>query len=132
MDCIRCAGRMQKRPVRGVLLDYCAPCNAIWLDKGELEALLSRRSRTRAELQAQEQAEVSRESSRAVSVLELCPRCQGRLSVTYIRTVPVDQCSRCGGMYFDQGELPAILRALRRGPLARLWMRLRGSLTAGA
>ena len=67
-----------------------------------------------------------------MSVLELCPRCQGRLSVTYIRAVPVDQCSRCGGMYFDQGELPAILRALRRGSLARLWMRLRGSLAAGA
>ncbi len=126
MDCIRCTGRMQKRPIRGVLLDYCAPCHAIWLDEGELEALLSGRSRTRVELQAQEEAEASRERSRAVSVLELCPRCQGRLFVTYIQAVPVDQCNRCHGMYFDQGELPSILRALRRGPLARLWTRLRG------
>ena len=132
MDCIRCGNRMQKRPVRGVLLDHCTPCDGIWLDEGELEALLTRRARTRAELQAQEQTETSHERSRAVSVQELCPRCQGRLSVTYIRTVPVDQCSRCRGMYFDHGELPAILRALRRGSLARLWMRLRGSLAAGA
>ena len=132
MDCIRCGNHMQKRPVRGVLLDHCTPCDAIWLDEGELEALLTRRAKTGAELYAEARAETSREGSRDVSVQALCPRCQGRLSVTYIRTVPVDQCSSCHGIYFDQGELPMILHALRPHPLARLWSRLRGSIARGA
>jgi len=125
MDCIHCGHRMEKRPVRGILLDHCAACDAIWLDEGELEALQAGRARTRAELRAQERIETTNEQARTVSVVELCPRCQGPLFVTYVRGVAVDQCRSCRGMYFDQGELQSILHTLRGGRLARFWRQLR-------
>jgi Zn-finger nucleic acid-binding protein len=117
---------MEKRRARGVLLDFCPPCHGIWLDGGELEALRAGRARHSEELAEQEQAENEREESRAVTVLGLCPRCQRELMVMTVGGVEVDRCQGCGGMYFDQGELPAILSTQSAGLFRRLWARSRG------
>ena len=114
---------MQKRTVRGVLVDHCAPCNGIWLDGGELDALETGRRRPPEALSADERLETLEERSRDVAVFGLCPRCQRQLVATALRGVEVDQCSACGGIYFDQGELPAVLRS-RTGPIARLLSRV--------
>ncbi len=115
---------MEERRERGVLLDYCPPCRGIWLDGGELEARRTGRVRPAAELAMQEQAERDRGESRAVTVLGLCPRCQRKLMVVTIGGVEVDQCQGCEGMYFDQGELPSILRRQSAGRFRRLWARI--------
>ena len=57
MHCIRCGGEMEKRSERGVLLDHCAPCNAVWLDGGELEALEVGLARSAPDLEVQREAE---------------------------------------------------------------------------
>jgi Zn-finger nucleic acid-binding protein len=108
---------MEKRSERGVLLDHCRACNAIWLDGGELEALELGLSRGRDELEAQREAEAARERARRVSAVGLCPRCQRALGPRSLHGVEVDQCRHCGGIFFDDRELPAVL-ARSRDPLA--------------
>ncbi len=107
-------------------MDYCPPCNAIWLDGGELDALRTGRARSESELAEQEREESGQEQNRGVTVSGLCPRCQREMSAAFFGDVQVDRCEGCGGLYFDQGELPAVLAAQRMGPLERLWARIRG------
>ena len=117
---------MEKRRARGVLLDYCPSCSAIWLDGGELDALRTGPARSESELAEQEREESAHEEGRAVTVSSLCPRCQRRMRIAFFGDVEVNRCDGCGGLYFDEGELPAVLAAQRAGPLERLWARIRG------
>ena len=39
MLCPKCNGKLIERTFRDVVIDECAGCSGIWLDKGELEAL---------------------------------------------------------------------------------------------
>jgi Zn-finger nucleic acid-binding protein len=113
MDCIRCGGTMEKRAERGVLLDHCPACNAVWLDGGELEALELGVARSPAELEAALDVERAREAARQVSTIGLCPRCQRALEPRAIYGVEIDQCRHCGGIFFDHRELPEVLTRSR-------------------
>jgi Zn-finger nucleic acid-binding protein len=110
---------MDKRSERGVLLDHCRPCNAVWLDGGELEAFEVGLARSDSDLTAQREAESVREAGRAVSTIGLCPRCQRALEPAGIHGIEIDRCRHCGGIFFDHHELPAVL-ARSRTQLARL------------
>jgi len=113
MHCIRCGGEMERRIERGVLLDHCRPCNALWLDAGELEALELGVARTPEQLEVQREAERHREEARVVSAIGLCPRCQRALETRSIHGVEIDGCRNCGGIFFDDRELPTILSRSR-------------------
>ena len=119
MHCIRCGGEMEKRSERGVLLDHCRPCNAVWLDAGELESLELGVARSAGDLEVQRRSEDAREAARTVSTIGLCPRCQRALETRGVHGVEIDQCRHCGGIFLDHGELPTIL-GRARGGLARL------------
>jgi Zn-finger nucleic acid-binding protein len=108
---------MEKRAERGVLLDHCRPCNGVWLDAGELEALELGVERSAAELEAMRSAESAREAARTVETIGLCPRCQRGLATRDLQGVEVDQCGACGGIWFDRGEIAEVL-ARARGILA--------------
>jgi Zn-finger nucleic acid-binding protein len=41
MKCPRCDGLLDSRERQGVTVDVCGRCRGIWLDRGELEKLLS-------------------------------------------------------------------------------------------
>jgi Zn-finger nucleic acid-binding protein len=113
MHCIRCGGEMDKRSERGVLLDHCRACDAIWLDGGELEALELGVARSDSDLAVQREAEGAREAARGVSTVGLCPRCQRGLEPGGIHGIEIDRCRHCGGIFFDQRELPAVLARSR-------------------
>jgi Zn-finger nucleic acid-binding protein len=113
MHCIRCGGEMEKRVERGVLLDHCRPCNAVWLDSGELEALELGIARSPDELRAQREAELARERDRVVDTIGLCPRCQRALETRSIYGTEIDGCRNCGGIFFDDRELATILSRSR-------------------
>jgi Zn-finger nucleic acid-binding protein len=116
---------MQKLPIRGTLLDHCVPCSTIWLDGGELEALDRGQQAGSDTLEAQRRAETKTEAARVVEVLDLCPRCQHGLEITFLGGVKIDRCPQCSGMFFDKGELQTVLQRSRRGLWVRLWRRLR-------
>jgi hypothetical protein len=52
-----------------------------------------------------------------------CPKCGSDLKEEKILSVAVDRCGSCSGIYFDRGELEALLledSAARRGFFRRL------------
>lgn len=38
-----------------------------------------------------------------------CPKCQGSLTVVMTEENRLDKCTQCGGLWFDKGELLALL-----------------------
>lgn len=46
LTCPKCLGRLQSYSFMGFLLDRCQGCGGIWLDKGEMEAILKKVSRS--------------------------------------------------------------------------------------
>ncbi len=46
-----------------------------------------------------------------------CPKCPGRLEAYTFEGFALDRCHECGGVWLDRGELEAIVRKIRRGPL---------------
>ncbi len=99
----------------GVELDQCRECGAIWLDVGELEALLADKQRTdtlsapptMAQVRARMAAVVPAEAG--VKYRE-CPRCQQimrRRNFGTISGIVIDECV-VHGVLLDAGELPAL------------------------
>jgi Zn-finger nucleic acid-binding protein len=56
-----------------------------------------------------------------------CVKCDGRLVTVRVEDVAVDQCDRCGGLWFDAHELE---RVLRRRDVARILGRARAEAQA--
>ena len=46
-----------------------------------------------------------------------CPNCPGSLEGYTFEGFALDRCPECGGVWLDGGELEAIVRKIRRGPL---------------
>ena len=82
-------------------------------------------AKKRAELDAQ------RQSQESAQLRELhwmrCPKCGHELVEEERSGIKVDRCKRCGGVFFDQGELDLLLQAEEpAGFLAGLRKRLSG------
>lgn len=45
-----------------------------------------------------------------------CPKCGGQMKEAAMGSVMVDQCGSCGGVYFDAGEVDALLKAGHASP----------------
>lgn len=108
---------------QGVEVDQCLECGAVWLDAGELEALLaSRNSEPSGETPV---ASLSQLRARMATVVpgeaavhyRECPRCgdvMGRINFGTISGVIVDECKR-HGVLLDEGELAAIEAFVQMG-----------------
>jgi len=107
MHCPACQEPMVVLELESVEVDYCLACHGVWLDAGELELLFGAREMTAGFLQGGDSAKAQGEKARR------CPICnrkmdkaatQGPESVTY------DLCPRGDGVWFDKGELAAVLK----------------------
>jgi Zn-finger nucleic acid-binding protein len=56
----------------------------------------------------------------------LCPRCDVSVEGFSLLEIQLDRCSKCGGIWFDRGELEQILRKIPRSPIVALVDRLLG------
>ncbi|MBI3097073.1 MAG: M48 family metalloprotease [Planctomycetes bacterium] len=100
ISCPRCREPLvETLTKRSVLMDVCAECEGIWLDAGEPLHFSRDRAKTAALL---EQSLIDEKPSPLT-----CPRCGGScvLGGLGARDLKVDRCTRCRGMWFDQGEL---------------------------
>ena len=43
--CPKCPGKLESYTFQGVVLDRCSECEGMWLDRGELEAIIRRITR---------------------------------------------------------------------------------------
>jgi len=94
---------MKHEKAAGLSLDRCPTCGGIWLDLNELARGLA--------IDAKALSEVDREGKRASHSIRrelACPRDSARLVTLTHRSqahVEYEQCTICGGIYLDQGEL---------------------------
>ena len=89
----------------GVVVDFCEKCSGIWFDKNELAHYI--------EL-SMDIPEITRMKKSARKTDLLCPRCEGTLEELPFSTktnILVDRCEKCGGIFFDSGELKHAERA---------------------
>ena len=111
MDCPACQKAMITAELHEVEVDYCASCRGIWLDAGELEILLGDPKQADTILSSFQPVAAENHPSRK------CPICGKRMEIVDTDgtgTVLLDRCRRHHGLWFDRGELPAILQ---RAPL---------------
>lgn len=99
---------MERITLGAVAIDRCPTCGGVWLDRGELDALrhTTLLEEHRNTLDALDSLGTDEPTDRPQPLL--CPRDRARMSVHKHpdqRHIEFDSCSKCGGMFFDAGEL---------------------------
>ncbi len=107
MDCPVCASAMIVLELDEVEVDYCPDCAGIWLDAGELELLLGDAGQARAVLESFAVAETD-------EIPRKCPICRKKMEKVRVgaadgRRELLDRCKKEHGLWFDRGELQAVL-----------------------
>lgn len=123
--CPECKEPLIAFELEGVEIDRCVNCGGTWLDAGELEMIAERAGAepggfTEA-ISAKEKVRKSRRR---------CPRCRRRLTVVVVggeapapgaggetgsSPVELDHCPRGHGLWFDRGEMKAVMESLHDG-----------------
>jgi Zn-finger nucleic acid-binding protein len=105
LDCPKCRQwKMHRESFQGIEIDRCGTCQGMFLDRGELEAMLARDLGGTADTFA-----FSHTSDAMDAVSAWCPRCQeGMAAVTSQGGLRVDVCRRCRAVFLDQGELASL------------------------
>ncbi len=94
-----------------VEIDYCPECKGVWLDSGELELIGQKAGTLHGELLSTLDEQ---RGERPAGGKRRCPICRKRLREVRTQTDPpivLDKCPRGHGLWFDAGELPAVVRA---------------------
>jgi len=88
-------------------IDYCVSCEGIWLDSNELELLLDDEDAYNRVIAAGKLLERTSEKKRR------CPLCRKKMNKIQVGDEPkitYDACPRGEGIWFDRGELEAVIR----------------------
>lgn len=106
MDCPACKNAMITLEFADVEIDHCVGCGGIWLDKGELELLLTDPDEAKKLLTSRAAERNYTEQTRK------CPICSRKMQKVLVgdsgRPVLIDQCSKGDGLWFDKDELQKI------------------------
>jgi len=131
MLCPVCKEDMFVLEFEQVEIDFCFTCKGVWLDSGELEIIGQRAGAFGGELlRALEEkqplgvGQASAPAGGKAAVIadanvhptrkRRCPVCRRRLVQVHVETEPpivVDRCPRGHGLWFDRGELSAVVAA---------------------
>jgi Zn-finger nucleic acid-binding protein len=108
MDCPVCKNAMIVLELDEVEIDYCTACGGIWLDAGELELLLGDAGQAQTVLESFATAETA-------ETVRKCPICRKKMEKVLVGQVDgkqelLDRCKNEHGLWFDRGELQAILK----------------------
>lgn len=106
ISCPKDGDTMSRITLGEVSIDRCPSCGGVWLDKGELEAIRSAAIDHKETLDALDQLGTLEPAVRP-NPLE-CPRDHSRMSVHHHpqqHHIEFDSCTKCGGLFFDAGEL---------------------------
>jgi Zn-finger nucleic acid-binding protein len=109
--CPKCDAPLFILHFNGIDVDFCDRCRGLWLDAGELEALLTRTG-ARADdplLHFQQQP-----GTQPTGRSHLCPRCDEPLREITVAShagqpLTLDRCPRGHGLWFDADELTQLL-----------------------
>jgi Zn-finger nucleic acid-binding protein len=111
MKCPKCKTEtLRESAIEGVAVDRCASCDGIWFDAEELGLLLAEDSRHVASLLRGNLHEP------ADGKKGICPRDSSELLRVFSsidRTVVIDACPDCHGIWLDGGEFEKLFMARR-------------------
>jgi Zn-finger nucleic acid-binding protein len=102
LKCPKCQDKMDVFHQLGVEIDQCNICGGVWLDRDEWRALTRSRGKDAVQLE----------------VINLtptdfpCPRCGDKLQEGHhseFSDFIIEHCGRCGGGFFDRGEMTRLL-----------------------
>ncbi len=104
MNCPKCSGASleQRMGPHGIIIELCAACGGVWLEKGEIYHYVKDPQRLFQDYtQAYKHTSPSERS---------CPRCSVKmLQAQFPAPGPlIDACAKCGGNWFDSGEVQAV------------------------
>ncbi len=111
--CPKCREPMIIVEYQGVEIDCCVECGGRWLDAGELTWI--------AELAGAQPGKISEAIERAAPGPRVdwrCPRCNRRLraiTVAVEEPIELDRCPKGHGLWFDAGEMQAVISAFHDG-----------------
>jgi len=96
---------------KDIEVDFCHRCRGLWLDAGELEALLHR---TGAKVDDPLLHILQQPGAEPKERPHLCPRCDAPLHEIQVEhagrpTLTLDKCPRGHGLWFDADELQQLL-----------------------
>jgi Zn-finger nucleic acid-binding protein len=100
----------------GLEVDICERCGGVWLDAGELAAILTRGG-------ASADDPILRSLSKAAyrfGGTTLCPRCDAGMVEVRVGDLVLDRCPEGHGAWLDRGELERLLRESSGGSAAVL------------
>jgi len=120
MNCPRCKKPLIILEFEKVEVDYCSACRGIWLDSGELQLLL----------ESPKSSPITFNPDKTSGERSLkCPRCRKRMEKVRSQAaegVLLDRCKNGHGLWFDSGELEALLHDKKIGPDNRISEHLKG------
>ena len=112
MRCLKCETEsLDEVLIEGVAVDRCPLCHGIWFDAQELGDLLSEEARQVSTLRR------GGENEQADSKRGKCPRDGAKLLRVYSsidRSVILDACADCHGIWLDGGEFDKLFAARRK------------------
>jgi Zn-finger nucleic acid-binding protein len=118
--CPRCATAMQRRPIGDLSIDECGACHGVFLDHDAVERVVTDRQQARADaiLAAVPRAELhlTPPGGRMYVKCPVCATVMNRRQFKSGAGVVIDVC-KAHGVFFDPGELPAILDFVMNGGL---------------
>lgn len=117
MKCPACKGELRKKNAGNMELDVClGGCGGIWFDQNELGRVSAMAATSLHTIWALKMNPV------ALSEPRLCPRCEGQVLdrkwYSDEKTVEVDACPKCGGIWLDDGEFSKIYKQVQGAKIA--------------
>ena len=110
--CLRCQGALVNHQYEGVWIDRCSICGGVWLDQGELEAIIETRVNEHASSFVQETLKQGKAGLPAQDQNDFipCPKCTSTMKVinyAYDSGVIIHICTN-HGVWLDSKELERI------------------------
>ena len=104
MNCPNCFEKMASTNSSGIQTHTCLYCNGIWISENALSILLKQENSTL------NTRSLILSSGGDKSDKRICASCPDQvLKAIYIYDVEIDACEICGGIFFDEHEINALL-----------------------
>jgi Zn-finger nucleic acid-binding protein len=111
MICPTCNSDMIGVEYNHIELDYCGNCHGVWFDAGELELMLKTLGLDGAIPFLNNLLEIK--EVKTTEKERRCPLCRQKMKKANLETkILVDVCSQGEGIWFDGGEVGALVREL--------------------
>lgn len=101
-------------PGTGLEVDSCRTCEGIWFDARELARFLESASLKKT-FHWDDRQRRGEASFTINTTARTCPRCAAEMETRLFGGVTLDRCAQCGGIWFDGGELQAVVTRYRSG-----------------